>query len=297
MDRFQAMSVFARVVEAGSFVGAAERLGISNSAASRLVSELESRLGVRLLHRTTRRLSLTESGRLFYERCTQVLTDLEEAEASVGALSSEPRGTLRITCGQSWGVLRLAPAIAGFSSLHPSVRFAVDLSDRLVDLVEEGFDLAVRTGPVASATLVARPLGDTRMIACAAPAYLERHGTPQEPGDLVRHNCIAYAYASGQGAWRFSDRDGRSHQVRTTGTVLSNSGDLAAAIAVRGMGIAFEPDFIVAEDLAAGRLVRVLPDYDGPTLPIRILYPSRRHLSAKVRSFVDFLVARETTNA
>jgi DNA-binding transcriptional LysR family regulator len=292
MDRFLAMTAFARVVESGSFARAAERLGISTSACSRHVADLEAHLDTRLLNRTTRRLSLTESGQAFYERCVEVLADLEEAEHAAAASRARPRGTLRLTCGISFGTRHLAPLVAAFAALHPEVQFDVQLSDRFVDLVEEGFDLAIRIGEAAGQNLIARKLGETRAIACAAPVYLREHGAPETPADLARHACLTYEYLSPRNVWRFRDRNGKEHAVRVAGPVHANNGDLLAAAAVEGIGILMEPDFIVDAELRSGRLVRVLADYTAPTTGIYAVYPSRRHLSAKVRAFVDFLAER-----
>jgi len=292
VDRFLAMTVFARVVDAGSFARAAERLGMSTSAVSRHVAELEKHLGARLLNRTTRRLSLTEVGKSFHESCVALLADLDEAERAAGAGTAAPRGTLRLTCGLSYGVANLAPAIADFAVIHPQVAFDLDLSDRTIDIVDEGYDLAVRIGPVGSPALIARTFASTALVACAAPAYLERFGSPAHPQDLTRHNCIRYTYSSTQDTWHFLDSGGDRHSVRVGGNLRANNGDATAAAAVLGMGITYEPDFIVGAALAAGTLVRVLPDYCGSALPVQAVYPSRRHLSAKVRAFVDFLVQR-----
>src|ERR1051325_9550120 len=206
MDRFQALRVFSQVVEAGSFSGAAERLGLSTSAAPRHVAELEGHLQTRLLNRTTRRVSLTESGRAFYERAVQLLGDLEEAEQEASRAAVEPRGTVRVTTAVNFGVRHVAPAIAEFLARHRAVRFDVSLSDRIVDLVEEGFDLAIRIGTPGADNLVARKLGETRLVPCAAPAYLEKHGAPRAPEDLARHNCLTYEYVSPRHLWRFRDR-------------------------------------------------------------------------------------------
>jgi DNA-binding transcriptional LysR family regulator len=292
VDRLLAMSVFAKVVELGGFARAAERLGLSTSATSRCVAELEAHLETRLLNRTTRRLSLTESGQVFYERCVQLLADLDEAEQATRGGGTEPRGTLRLTCAISFGRRHLAPAIADFLSVHPRLRFEVALSDRVVDLVEEGYDLAIRIGDLGSRNLVARKLADMRLIPCASPAYLARCGWPQTPADLAQHTCFTYEYASPRNLWRFRARDGREVSVRIAGNVHANNGDFLAAAAVSGVGVAFEPDFIVGEDLKAGRLVRLLDGYESPAEGIYAVYPSRRHLSAKVRAFVDFLAAR-----
>ena len=292
MDRFDAIRAFAQVVESGSFAKAAERLGMSTSAASRHVADLESHLQTRLLNRTTRRVSLTESGRAFYERSVQLLADLEEAEQEASSAAVVPRGTIRLTTSVNFGVRHVAPAIAEFLATHREVSFDVSLSDRVVDLVEEGFDLAIRVGPPGADNLVARKLGETRLVPCASPEYLARYGAPRTPDELVRHNCFTYEYVSPRNQWRFRDRGGDEHAVRIAGSLHSNNGDLLAEVAARGTGIVFEPAFIVGPEVRAGRLVPLLQDYVPPPLPIYAVYPSRKHLSAKVRRFVEFLVAR-----
>lgn len=295
MDRFAAINAFARVVEAGSFAGAATRLGQSVSSISRHVAELEAHLGARLLNRTTRRLSLTESGQAFYERSVQLLADLDEAEVAVTSASVVPRGTLRVTCSATFGARHLAPAVAAFSARHPQLRFDVELSERMVDLVEEGFDLAVRVGLTGSQNVVARRLGTTRIVCCAAPSYLERHGVPQKPEDLTSHACLTYEYLPTRNVWTFRGPDGGERSVRITGPTHANNGRFLEALAAAGAGISREPDFIVGPDVRAGLLVPILTDFEPAPLVIYAVYPSRRHLSAKVRSFADFLVERFAT--
>jgi DNA-binding transcriptional LysR family regulator len=292
MDRLQAMTVFAKVVEQGSFARAAERLSISASVCSRQVAELEAHLGSRLLNRTTRRLSLTESGQGFYERCVQLLADLQDAELAAGESAARPRGTIRLTTSINFGVRHVSPAIGAFLARYPEVSFDVSLSDRIVDLVEEGYDLAIRIGSAGSETVVARKLGEARMVACASPAYLKAHGVPQTPEDLARHACLTYEYMPVRNVWPFHGKDGREHAIRVAGPLHSNNGDLLAAAAVAGVGIAYEPEFMLGPDLKAGRLVPILPSYATPLGPIYAVYPSRRYLSAKVRAFVDFLAQR-----
>ena len=292
MDRFSAANTFVKVVELGSFARAAERLGLSTSAISRQIAELEKHLDVRLLNRTTRRLSLTEGGQAFHERCVQLLADLEEAEASVRSATVVPRGTLRLTCGVTFGELHLGPAIAAFATSHPQLAFDLDLSDRTVDLVDEGFDLAIRIGTPGQRALVARRIGWTRLVCCAAPGYLQRHGIPQTPDDLLQHQCLAYTYVATPNVWTFEGPGGESHAVRVPVRHRANSGRMLVALAVAGLGITMEPDFIVAPELRSGALVRVLPQVPAIRAPIAAVYASRRHLSAKVRGFVDFLVAR-----
>ena len=292
MDRVTAMQVFAQVVESGNFAKAAARLGISTSATSRHVAELEAHLQARLLNRTTRRVSLTESGRAFYERSVQVLADLAEAEQEAARAAVVPRGTIRLTAAVNFGVRHLAPAIAEFQARHLEVAFDVSLSDRIVDLVEEGFDLAIRIGPAGPDNLVARKLGETRLVPCASPAYLAAHGAPKVPEDLERHNCFTYEYVTPRYLWRFSDPSGGERAVRIRGRLHSNNGELLAEVAARGAGIVLEPAFIVGPEVRAGRLVPLLQEFVPPPVPIYALYPSRRHLSAKVRLFVDFLIER-----
>ncbi|HEX4883783.1 MAG TPA: LysR substrate-binding domain-containing protein, partial [Casimicrobiaceae bacterium] len=246
----------------------------------------------RLLNRTTRTLSLTESGQAFLERAVQLLADLDEAEAIAGASAVEPRGTVRLTAPITFGERYLAPAIAAFVTRHAQVRFDVELSDRIVDIVDEGFDLAVRIGAPGGQALIARRIGTTQLVCCASPRYLARRGTPARPADLAGHACLTYAYLAVRDAWRFRDRDGRDHVAKVAGPVHANNGRFLAALAAEDAGITLEPDFIVGDDIRAGRLVPLLQDYAAPVSPVHAVYPSRRHLSAKVRAFVDFLAAR-----
>ncbi len=292
MDRFHAITAFTRVVEAGSFARAADRMGVSVSAVSRHVAELEAHLGVRLLNRTTRRLSLTESGQAFFDRCVQLLADLEEAEEAVTSAAVVPKGTLRVTSSATFGSRHLAPAIAAFAARYPQMRFDVELSERIVDLVEEGFDLAVRIGVAGSQNLVARRIGATRVLCCAAPSYLERHGEPREPEELAQHLCLSYEYLPNRNVWSFRDPKGGERSVRIAGPVHSNNGRFLETLAAQGVGISREPDFISGPDIRAGKLKVILRAFEPPPLPIYVVYPSRRHLSAKVRAFADFLAER-----
>ncbi|GAB4175751.1 MAG: LysR family transcriptional regulator [Rhodocyclaceae bacterium] len=289
MDRYALMQAFVRVVECGSFVRAAQRMQTSTSSLSRHIAGLESHLGARLLNRSTRRLSLTETGQAYYERCLQLIADLEEAESLAAQSSTRVRGTLRLTCPSNLAAQPIGPAIAAFGAAHPGLRFEVAVSDRVIDLIEEGYDLAVRIGAVGAERLVARKLGTTELVACAAPAYLARHGTPRVPSELARHAAITYAHSASPRAWRLTGPDGTTHEVRVSGPLHSNSADLAMGAAIAGLGIVFEPEFILAPALAAGHLERVLPAFRGPSLDVWAVYPSRRHLSAKVRQFVAHL--------
>jgi DNA-binding transcriptional LysR family regulator len=289
MDRLAAMRAYVQVVEAGSFVRAAEKLGASTSSTSRLIADLEAHLGARLLNRTTRKLSLTETGQAYYERCVQLLADIEEAEAAAGAAAAVPTGRLKLTCPYNLLAQPIGPALAEFNRRHPKVSFDVTVADRVIDLVDEGFDLAVRIGAPGGEQLVARRLGSTQLVACAAPTYLERNGTPRTPADIAAHRVLTYAYVSSPFQWRLVDGGGQTHDVRVAGPLHANSGELLVAAAVAGMGIAFEPDFVVGPHLARGELQRLLPEYSGPKLDVWAVYPSRRHLSAKVRAFIDYL--------
>lgn len=292
MDRFRAIGAFVRIIESGSLAAAARRMDVSVSALSRLLAELESHLGARLVHRTTRRLALTETGRAFYERAVQLMADLAEAEEEVARATVAPRGTLRLTSSAAFATGYLASAIADFRLRHRELRFEVELSERAVDLVEEGLDLAIRIGPIGSQALIGRRIADARLVCCAAPAYLERHPAPKTPADLAAHECLIYEYAAGGAQWSFTDATGAAHPVRVAGAARANNGAMLAALAIAGAGIAYEPDFIVAPAVRSGSLVRLLRGFTPPSVGIHATYPSRRHLSAKVRTFIDFLAAR-----
>ncbi|HEX5127608.1 MAG TPA: LysR family transcriptional regulator [Rhodocyclaceae bacterium] len=291
MDRFEAMTIFCKVVDLGSFAAAAERLDISTSAVSRGVAQLEALLNARLLNRTTRRISLTEDGRAYYERCLQLLADLEEAEEIVGNASIALRGTLRITAPIGFATWHLAPAIAEFTRANPQVKFDISLSDQQVDLVEAGLDLAIRVGDLGSQNLVARPIGSARLMVCASPHYLAKHGVPRSPADLSRHQCMTYAYTNESHVWRFENRHGKSQSVRIASAAHSNSGLLLRELAAQGLGLTMAPDFILQTAVDEDRLVEVLKTWTPPPLTIYVAYPSRRHLSAKIRGFANFLQA------
>lgn len=290
MDKFQEMASFVAVVEAGSFVGASEAIGLSKAAVSRHVAELEQRLGARLLHRTTRRLSLTDDGQLFFARAKDMLAAVDEAESEISSRSGEPGGLLRINAPLTFGVLHLAPLWGRFARLHPKVSLDIELSDRVVDLVEEGYDLAVRITNLPSSQLVSRQLATTRMVCCASPQYLALHGTPEQPGDLARHDVISYSYFAARDEWTFTAPDGNAVAVRTRARIHANNGDTCRAAALDHQGIILQPDFIVADDLRQGSLVELMPGYRALTLGIHAVYPSRKHLPIKIRRLVDYLV-------
>ncbi len=290
MDKFQEMASFVAVVEAGSFVGAAEAIGLSKAAVSRHVAELEQRLGARLLHRTTRRLSLTDDGQLFFARAKEMLAAVDETESEISSRSGEPGGMLRINAPLSFGIMHLAPLWGRFAQLYPKVSLDIELSDRVVDLVEEGYDLAVRITNLANSQLVSRQLATTRMVACASPEYLAQHGTPAHPSDLARHEVISYSYFAARNEWTFTAADGGQVAVRTHARIHANNGDTCRAVALEHQGVILQPDFIVADDLRRGALVELLPAWRTLTLGIHAVYPSRKHLPIKTRRLVDFLV-------
>ena len=288
-DRFEEMRVFAAVVEAGGFTAAAGRLGMSKAAVSRHVAELEERLGVRLLHRTTRRLSSTAEGELFHARCRELLDRLEEAEAELGSGNSTAQGVVRANVPLSFGLLHLAPLWPRLLERHPGLELDITLSDRVADLVDEGYDLAVRIGQLSASSLVSRPLASTRLVACAAPAYLAAHGAPARPAELARHAVIGYSLFAAGDTWSFSGPGGEE-AVKVQPRMRANNGDTCRAAALAGLGIILHPRFLGGADLAEGALVEVMPGWRSIALGIHAVYPSRKFLAPKVRALVDFLV-------
>jgi DNA-binding transcriptional LysR family regulator len=289
MAKFVEMRTFVAVVDAGSFVGAADALAMSKPAVSRAVNELEARLGVRLLHRTTRRLSLTDEGQLYYARCNELLLAIEEAENEITARRGEAAGLIKINVPVSFGMLHLAPLWPVFKEKHPKATLDVTLSDRTVDLVEEGFDLAVRIGRLQSSTLIVRKLASTRMVLCASPKYLKRAGLPKHPHELAEHSTLAYSYWSERDEWKFDGPEG-AVTVRTEPRLRTNNGDTCRVGALSHQGIILQPTFLVGEDLKAGTLVEILPSYKSISLDISVVYASRKFVSPKVRLLIDFLV-------
>lgn len=289
MDRFEEMQAFAAVVDAGSFVRAAENLQVSKTAASRLIGNLEARLGVRLLHRTTRKLSLTVEGEVFHARCRDLLADVEEAEAEVTSRADEAVGLLRLNVPVSFGLLHLAPLWPAFMAQHPDVTLDVTLADRIVDLVDEGYDLAVRIARLPSSSLVSRRLASTRMVVCASPEYLRRHGTPRHPAEIARHTVFSYTLLAAGEHWSFEGPQGPV-SVKVTPRMRSNSGDTCCTAALMHQGIVLQPSFMVSSHLRSGALVEVLPEYRSMELDVYAVYASRKHLTPKVRVLVDFLV-------
>ena len=266
------MQAFVAVVQAGSFVAAAERLDTSKAVVSRMVLELEARLGTRLLNRTTRRLSLTDAGNDYVERCRQVLEDVADANAAASQGASHISGRLKINAPLSFGNLHLAPLWGEFLKLHPLVELDITLTDRVVDLVEEGFDMAVRIAQQSSSSLVSRTLAHDRMVLCASPHYLRQAAPIEALADLAQHSVMAYSWWSGGDEWRFEDAQGKPHSVVTRPRLRANSGDTCRAAALADQGVIYQPQFLVGEDLRAGRLVPVLPALHGPARCLRLGY-------------------------
>ncbi len=291
MDTHTAMQTFAKVVELGSFAAAAEKMGQARSVVTRQIAYLEQKYGVRLLNRTTRKLSMTDAGRAFYDRVRPILAEVNDLELSLQAEGQRPSGRLRISAPVSFGILHLGPTIAEYLQRYPDVVIDLDLNDRVVDLVEDGYDVAVRIGPMNDSSLVARPLAPQPLIVCAAPAYLARHAAPAHPEDLRNHRCLHYTYASTGNEWHF-EKDGKIQLVRVNAALRANNGDVLRTAALAGHGIIMQPEFLVGDDVKAGRLIALLTDYTHSPIVMAAVYPHRRFLSPKVRSFVEYLETR-----
>ena len=289
MNPFDELQSFVAVVETGSFTAAAERLDIAKSAISRRVTALEERLAAQLLQRTTRRLNLTDTGRQFYERSTRILSDLEELESAVLQQHGEVRGMLRVALPLSFGVSQMCAPIASFSADHPQVQFDLDLNDRRIDLVQEGMDLAVRIGRLPDSSLIARKLFDARTVVCGSPEYFKRKSMPQTPDDLLEHDCLVYGNLAEPAKWVCTDQAGKRWRVDVPRAMTASSGDFLCAAASHGLGITMQPTFIVGNAIASGELVPVLNDYQWPVTPAYAVYPATRHLSYRVRKFIDYL--------
>lgn len=289
MDRFLEMQAFAAVVEAGSFVRGADTLDMSKSAVSRLVAELEERLGTRLLQRTTRKLSLTREGEVFLERCKDLLSAVADAEDEVTRHAGEVIGDLRISAPVSFGLAHLAQLWPVFMSQHPKVTLDVTLADRFVDLIDEGYDVAIRIARLADSSLVSRHIANTRLILCATPQYLREHGEPAVPAELADHPVFTYKLLATGEHWHFTGPLGPV-AVKVNPRMRSNSGDSCREAALQHQGIILQPSFLVGAQLASGELVEVLPQFRSAELGIYAVYPSRKQLAPKVRRLVDFLV-------
>jgi DNA-binding transcriptional LysR family regulator len=290
MDNLEDIAVFVKVVDAGSFTGAAELLETSQPVVSKSVTRLEQSLGVRLLNRTTRRISLTEAGTELYRKAATALAELDEAQLDIGRYQKEPRGTLRISAPTSFTVLHLRQRFARFLERYPQLTLDLTLEDRVVDIVEEGYDAAIRIGVLSSSTLIARKLAPCKQVFCASPAYIERHGAPAAVDDLLKHNCIVYTLGRDARLWRVRAEDGTEVQIPVRGNAYVNSGLLEQAFALEGVGIAVLPTFYVGEELRQGKLVRVLPHIELPEIGVYLVYADRRNLLPKLQALLDFLV-------
>jgi DNA-binding transcriptional LysR family regulator len=290
MDRITSMTVFVRVAELGSFTVVADEFEISSTMVGKHVKALEARLGARLIHRTTRRQQLTDIGRLYYERCKNLVEEAAAAEASIDTLRGVPRGLLRVTASVTYGARKIAPALTEFLRLYPDVQAELVLNDRIADLIDEGFDVAIRIGKLDASGLVARPLAPYRMLICAAPSYLAANPTPRRPQDLDRHSCLAYW--SQQGRWRLTGRDGREHTVRADSRLRTNNGEALRQAALAGFGIVMQPQVLLDDDVRAGRLVPLLSNYRAPSAPVHLVYLPDRRPTPKLQRFIDFMLAR-----
>lgn len=290
MDRLSEMEAFVRVVDLGGFTDAARKMGLSKSAVSKHVASLEDRLGARLLNRTTRRVSPTEIGLAFYDRAIRVLAEAEEADAMVSTMQDTPRGELRISAPFSFGIRALAPAISDFLKKYPDISVHMVLDDRFVELVAEGFDLAIRIGDLPDSSMRARKLADAQALVVASPAYLEANGTPTSVQDLASHNLLHYSNLSSGNVWRLSGPGGQERQVRAVGRLTINNGDALRQAALDGLGIAFLPDFIVDDAITTGQLVELVPESRRPPLGVYAVYPQGRFPQPKLRAFIDHMV-------
>ena len=290
MDKFQEMTSFVAVIDAGSFVAAADVTGQSKAAVSRHVSELERRLDTRLIQRTTRRLSMTTDGQAFYTRCKDLLAALHEAESELASDRSEPSGLIRVNAPLTFGALHLAPLWGRFINQYGKVSLDVTLNDRVVDLVEEGFDIAIRISAMPSSTLVSRKLATTRLVLCASKSYLRKYGVPRHPRDLAKHRAISYSYFSAKDDWHFTGPNG-AESVRIRACMHTNNGDTCRQAALDHQGVVLQPDFLVGDDLRQGRLVELMPAYRAIEFGIYTVYPSRKYLPLKMRLLIDFLAA------
>jgi DNA-binding transcriptional LysR family regulator len=292
LDRVTGMQVFVRVATLGSFSAAGRALNLSQTMVTKHVAALETRLGIKLLHRSTRKLVLTEGGRSFLAASERILADIEEAEASASLERVEPRGTLRLNVPLTFGFRQIAPALADLARLYPSVTVDLGLADRYVDLIDEGWDLAIRIGRLQDSSLVARKLAPCRIVVCGAQSYLDRHGVPGSPADLSVHNCLGYTLPTALSASRWIFGKDSETVIPIVGNLRANNGDALLAAALAGQGLIYQPTFLVGDNLRDGSLVRLLSEYPVPELGIYAVLPSGRQAPAKVRVVIEFLTAR-----
>jgi len=289
MQSLTDIAVFVKVVERSSFTAAAEALEMSQPVVSKAVTRLEEKLGARLLNRTTRRLSLTEAGSELYRRSVRALQEIENAELEVARFQTEPRGTLRVSAPMSFSILQLGSKLQSFLDRYPGVSVELNLDDRRVDLVDEGFDIAIRIANLQDSSLVARKIAPCRQVICAAPSYLEKHGVPELPEDLLEHNCILYSFLTNAREWRLTDPQGETHVVPLKGSLQTNNGLVNRAAALSGIGLVMLPTFYVGDQIRSGELKPVLCRFRPADMAVYAVYPERRNLTPKVRAFIDFL--------
>ncbi len=287
------MQVFAQVVETGSFSAAGRRLSLTPSAVSKMIGRLEDRLGARLIQRTTRRLNLTEEGRAYHQRCVRILADVEDAEAAISELHARPRGTLHLNGSVAFTKHQIVPLLPEFLQRYPELAIDLELTDRSIDLIQEGVDVAVRLAEPTDQSLIVRRIAVNRRVIVAAPGYLERHGTPLTPEDLLGHNCLRFSTRSRFNDWEFTDEKG-TRTLHIRGNFEVNDGDSLHQAVLAGIGIARLATYLVGRDIQEGRLMPLLNDYVHEQASIYVVYPHRRHLSPKVRAFVDFMVEKFT---
>ena len=290
---FNGMIIFVEVIHSGSFTQAALNTGHSTSYVSKEINKLESRLGIRLIHRTTRSLRLTPEGELYFKQCQQIISDASELEQALSGEQLEPQGSLKISCPISFGLARLQPLFAEFMHHYPKVNLDIDLSNRKVDLIGEGFDLVIRAShQLDDSSLMSRKLVGSRGMTLAAPSYLQQHGTPSHPSELSQHQTISYSLLKQPMLWSYENKDGHSFQVAVKSRVLTNSSELELSLCIAGEGISRLPEFMLGDEIERGQLVELFCDWPSPVIDVYIIYPSRKHLSTKVRCFIDFMVQR-----
>jgi len=290
MDRFEEMYTFVRVVDAGSLSAAADRMDIAKSAVSRRLTDLESRLDVQLLNRTTRRINLTDSGRQFYQRCTRILADLEESEQQTSDEHTELKGTIRIAAPLSFGIQHLSPLLNDFLKIHPELNLDLNLDDRKVNLMDEGVDLGIRIGELNDSSLVARRLAPCKLVLCASPDYLKAHGEPKHPDDLRKHMGLTYSNTAENQLWQFIQANGKTVSVRVPNRLRANNGDVLLQAGINGLGILSITTFIAHKAIKNHQLKLILPDYKIKEESVYAIYPTQRHLPARVRTLIDYLV-------
>ena len=289
MDRLECDRMFLSVMEAGSFIGAARKLGTGSGQASKLISRLEGALGVRLLNRTTRSVVPTEAGRAYYERLKPLLEELEALDLDIRNISQSPRGRLRVTAPLTFGTVELAPSLNAFAARFPDIELEVSFSDRVVNVVDEGFDLAVRVGRPGDSSLIIRKLCAVRIVVVGAPAYVGAHGAPKTPSDLAQHACIIDTNFREPNRWAFLSEEGAAEQVSVHGRIRYSNAEACVQAAAQGLGLACVPAFVAGAALRSGQLLRLLPAFETDPYDVHVLYPHSRHLATKVRLLVDFL--------